>query len=51
MCIRDRAWALVLAVAGAVLFLFPGDYAMTGGVIAAGVSAVIMFVALLIVDR
>ena len=45
------AWALVLAVAGAVLFLFPGDYAMTGGVIAAVLSAVIMFVALLFVDK
>lgn len=45
------AWVLVLAVAGAVLFLAPGDYAMTGGVLAAGVSAVIMMIALLVVDK
>lgn len=45
------AWGLVMAAVGAILFLFPNGYAMTGGMLAAGVSAVIMVIALAIVDK
>ena len=45
------AWFCVMVVVGTILFFFPNGYALTGGVIAAGVSAAIVMAALLIVDR
>ncbi|GAB3077036.1 hypothetical protein [Corynebacterium aquatimens] len=44
-------WLLVMGVAFGFLFFFPADYVMTGGAIAAGISALIMWGALTIANQ